>query len=247
MRWSFYELQELQDSFLQKEITTFKDEYYKEFDLIFNTFRDNGYDDVWPGVCGADASQTKNEMEKMFYKCFNTIVTRCFGWGLPKTSLIPFADCINHHNVDSTYEFFCEELHAPMKDLSDSQDKYTIDINEFIDENRKLLELDNPDVHDQEDASYYTKSKMMFDVSDFWLEKKENEDEISKKFQALKFNKKLFKEDEVEEQEKFEITEKIQADVRSEKLTNRSIHTIKKYLMREESHNVTSKNLMESS
>ena len=47
-------------------------------------------------------------MELVFYKCFNLIVTRCFGWGLPKTSLIPFADCINHHNADSTYEFICE-------------------------------------------------------------------------------------------------------------------------------------------
>ena len=41
--------------------------------------------------------ETKDKMELLFYKCFNTIVTRCFGWGLPKTSLIPFADCINHH------------------------------------------------------------------------------------------------------------------------------------------------------
>jgi hypothetical protein len=36
---------------LEKEIKTFKDEYYNEFDLIFNTFRDNKYEHVWPGVC----------------------------------------------------------------------------------------------------------------------------------------------------------------------------------------------------
>lgn len=184
----------------------------------------------------------------MFYKCFNTIVTRCFGWGLPKTSLIPFADCINHHNVDSTYEFFCEDLHKPMQDLSDSQDKYTIDINEFIEDNRKLLELDNPDIHDQDDASYYTKSKMMFDVSDFWLnDGSKGEEKLEDKFQALKFNKKLFKEDEQLEQEQFDINEKISCDVRSEKLTNRSIHTIKKYLMREESYSVTPQNLLDAS
>ena len=110
-------------------------------------------------------------MEVLFYKCFNTIVTWCFGWGLPKTSLIPFADCINHHNVDSTYEFICEELHEPIRNLSDSQDQYFIDINEFIENNRKELDLDNPDIRDQEDASYYTKSKMMFDISDFYIAK----------------------------------------------------------------------------
>lgn len=198
MRWSYYELQELQDSYLQKEVTTFKDEYFKEFDLIFDTFRKNGYEHVWPGVCGEDAVKTKNEMEKLFYRCFNTIVTRCFGWGLPKTSLIPFADCINHHNVDSTYEFFCKELHEPLKDLTDSNENYNIDINEFISDNKALLDLDNPDVHDQDDASYYTKSKMMFDVSDFYLDQNEENEKRGDKFQALKINQKLFKEEPVD-------------------------------------------------
>ena len=32
------------------------------------------------------------------------MVTRCFGWGLPCTTMVPFADFINHHNVDSSYE-----------------------------------------------------------------------------------------------------------------------------------------------
>ena len=121
-------------------------------------------------------------MEKIFYRCFNTIVTRCFGWGLPKTSLIPFADCINHHNVDSTYEFFCKELHEPIKDLTDSNENYNIDINEFISDNKALLDLDNPDVHDQEDASYYTKSKMMFDFSDFYLDQNEEGEKRGDKF-----------------------------------------------------------------
>jgi hypothetical protein len=119
MRWSYYEVCELQDTYLEREIQTFRDEYFKEFDLIFDTFRKNGYEDVWPGVCGEDKSETKSKMEKLFYKCFNTIVTRCFGWGLPKTSMIPLADCINHHNVDSTYEFICEQLHEPLRGLSD--------------------------------------------------------------------------------------------------------------------------------
>lgn len=171
MKWAEEEVTELQDAFLQREVKTFKEEYYREFDLIFDTFRQHKYEDVWPGVCAGKYKETKDKMEVLFYKCFNTIVTRCFGWGLPKTSLIPFADCINHHNVDSTYEFICEELHEPIRNLSDAQDQYFIDINEFIENNRKELELDNPDIRDQEDASYYTKSKMMFDISDFYIEK----------------------------------------------------------------------------
>lgn len=152
-------------------------------------------------------------MEPFFYKCFNTIVTRCFGWGLPKTSLIPYADCINHHNVDSTYEFICEELHEPIKFESDKEELYSIDIAEYIKDKRKQLDLDNTPI-DQDDASYYTKSKMMFDISDFYFDDGEE-----------RKNSKAFKEDE--------------EDMRSKKLTNRSIHTIKKMLIREEAYKVT--------
>ena len=135
MRWAEEEIKELQDSFLQREIKIFKEEYEKEFWLIFETFRTNKYDNVWPGVTDPDKEKTGKYMEEVFYKCFNIIVTRCFGWGLPKTSLIPFADCINHHNVDSTYEFICKDLHRPIIQIEDTDDKYCIDINEFIKEN----------------------------------------------------------------------------------------------------------------
>jgi hypothetical protein len=76
---------------------------------VFECVYSNKYEELWPGITNPEKTkeQIEKEMEPIFYRCFNTIVTRCFGWGLPKTSLIPFADCINHHNVDSTYEFIC--------------------------------------------------------------------------------------------------------------------------------------------
>jgi hypothetical protein len=37
-------------------------------------------------------------------RAFASVVTRCFGWSLPSTMVVPFADFINHHNVDSSYE-----------------------------------------------------------------------------------------------------------------------------------------------
>lgn len=194
MRWSEHEVQELQDSYLEREIKTFREEYYKEFDLIFETFREHEYEDIWPGITAGEAEETKAKFEPIFYRCFNTIVTRCFGWGLPKTSLIPFADCINHHNVDSTYEFICQELHEPLVELNDQslEDRYSIDINTFIEDNRKQLQLDNPEQQDADDATYYTKSKMMFDISDFYLDQEESEQPDRT---SLKLNKKLFLED----------------------------------------------------
>lgn len=65
-----------------------------------------------------------------------------------------------------------------------------------------MLDLDNPETRDAEDASYYSKSKMMFDISDFYLADSED------------------------------AGEEVKEDVRSSKLTNRSIYTIKKNLIR---------------
>jgi hypothetical protein len=145
--------------------------------MIFDVFYEKKYNQVWPGI--VDESKSKQELsqlfEPIFYKCFNTIVTRCFGWGLPKTSLIPFADCINHHNVDSTYEFICRELHEPIKHMSEKDDTYSLDVNQFIEDNKQMLGLDNPE--DIDDQTYYTKSKMCFDISDLYLGDDENESE----------------------------------------------------------------------
>ena len=124
---------------MQREIIAFRQDYYKEFENIFDTFRKNGYEEIWPGVTQGEYENTKKKFEEIYYWSFNVIITRCFGWGLPKTSFIPFADCINHHNVDSTYEFICEELHEPLRDLKDKNDTYSVNINEFIEENKKDL------------------------------------------------------------------------------------------------------------
>lgn len=103
--------------------------------MIFELFYENKYEELWPGITNPDKTkeEIKEELEKVFYTSFNNVVTRCFGWGLPRTSMIPLADCINHHNVDSTYEFICKELHEPIKHFSeDKQSTYTININDFI-------------------------------------------------------------------------------------------------------------------
>ena len=31
---------------------------------------------------------------------YDLVVSRCFGWGLPCTMMVPFADFMNHSNVD---------------------------------------------------------------------------------------------------------------------------------------------------
>lgn len=36
-----------------------------------------------------------------FDLAFTITVTRCFGWSLPSTMIIPFADCANHFIIDN--------------------------------------------------------------------------------------------------------------------------------------------------
>ena len=67
---------------------------------------DNKYEDIIPGI--SDPSN-KDMLREKYISAYLTVISRCFGWGLPCTTLIPFADCINHHNVDSSYDLIKSE------------------------------------------------------------------------------------------------------------------------------------------
>lgn len=108
MLWNEDEIDELQDQILKKDIIHYRKEFDDEWELIYNTLSKNAYTDYFPGICDPDK---KEELKYVFTHSFVSVVTRCFGWGLPKTSMIPFADCINHHNVDSTYELIHQRYH----------------------------------------------------------------------------------------------------------------------------------------
>jgi len=36
---------------------------------------------------------------EVFVKLYAQVCTRCFGWGLPFTSMVPMADNLNHNDV----------------------------------------------------------------------------------------------------------------------------------------------------
>lgn len=138
MLWKEDEMNELQDAILKKDIIHYRKEFDDEWDLIYTTLSRPTYEDYFPGITDPEA---KESLKKTFTYSFVSVVTRCFGWGLPKTSMIPFADCINHHNVDSTYELIHKEYHR------------------YID-----LEPSHPLRGPQ---AYYTTSKVEEDYTDF--------------------------------------------------------------------------------
>ena len=97
----------------------------------------NAYTLEFPRI---DEPEERPKFDKLWMKSFVSVVTRCFGWGLPRTSMIPFADCINHHNVDSTYELIHTKYH---------------------------MAADTPEDPSRGPPQYYTKSKLEMDFSDF--------------------------------------------------------------------------------
>jgi hypothetical protein len=100
MLWKESELSEFQDAVLKASILAYRVDFDEEWDLCYKVLRQ--YDKYFPGL--ADESKYEQNTQ-LFIRAFGTVVTRCFGWGLPCTTMVPFADFINHHNVDSSYEF----------------------------------------------------------------------------------------------------------------------------------------------
>ena len=47
----------------------------------------------------------------LFEEVYDMVVSRCFGWQLPGTMVIPFADCLNHYNSDTQFEMFNPFFH----------------------------------------------------------------------------------------------------------------------------------------
>lgn len=57
---------------------------------------------------------------KLFYKFYAQVCTRCFGWGLPSTAMIPMADNFNHSDVTVVQEI----VHKPSHITADTSSKY---------------------------------------------------------------------------------------------------------------------------
>jgi hypothetical protein len=70
-----------------------------KFNMVFQTLRLNGYEELWPGVSGPEG-QAREKFETLFLDCLNLAETRLFGHQ-PKPRMVPFADFVNHHNVFS--------------------------------------------------------------------------------------------------------------------------------------------------
>jgi len=118
--WSDKELAELQDHELSTEARRYKREIDEEWLLVKALL------EKYPGIFSMSA-MTK----QLFIFVYSNVVTRCFGWSLPCTMMVPVADSLNHGAVDASNEMFNARLHPLAKagpaptSLADDVEKYT--------------------------------------------------------------------------------------------------------------------------
>jgi len=82
------------------EIKEYRKDYESEFEMMSKIVAEN-----------AEVIRAENWNEEIFKKAFTCVVTRCFGWSMPSTMVVPVADNLNHFILDSSYELFHAKLH----------------------------------------------------------------------------------------------------------------------------------------
>jgi len=67
-----------------------------------------------------DVFDHKSITKEVFLKFLSQVCTRCFGWGLPSTSMVPMGDNFNHADVTVVQEIINKTLHKK----GDEESKY---------------------------------------------------------------------------------------------------------------------------
>ena len=98
--WTKDQILATQDPSLIRYSTDYKEELKKEWDELETLLRE--HPDIFP------ESVLKAEL---FYKIYAQVCTRCFGWGLPSTSMMPMADNFNHSDVKTKKQVVNKKMH----------------------------------------------------------------------------------------------------------------------------------------
>ncbi|CAD8069199.1 unnamed protein product [Paramecium primaurelia] len=124
--WRNRDLFNLQDQSLIDEFMYIQSEMDKSW------YKFKGVMNKYPQYYGCLTEEHKD----MFYWSNEFVMTRCFGWTLPSTSLVPMADMLNHSNINpATYHL----VNRLIEQNGQPNNRYTLK-RERID--LKLLELD---------------------------------------------------------------------------------------------------------
>lgn len=105
--WKPEEIDRLCDYELKKEAQVYREEVEYEWTELSKILP--LYGDTFKGAT-----------REIFFLMYNYACTRCFGWTLPSTMMVPLADFLNHQPCDTQYEIYQRQLHT-VKTSVDSQ------------------------------------------------------------------------------------------------------------------------------
>ena len=61
--------------------------------------------------------------KEVFYKYYNLACTRCFGWNLPDTMMVPLADFLNHLPIDTQFGVYSKRTHQIKSKVDSNEDR----------------------------------------------------------------------------------------------------------------------------
>ena len=98
--WSEDEMEMAEDFRIRFELHEYREELKKEWEQFELVLR--SYPDIFP---------ERYVSQALFYNQYAQVCTRCFGYSVNSTSMIPMADNLNHSSVDVTQELVNISLH----------------------------------------------------------------------------------------------------------------------------------------
>ena len=98
--WADHELEMLHDDHCTAQLQEYDAELQATWVLFEKVLLDN-----------KEIFESKFIDRDLFMLVYAQVCTRCFGYGLESTSMIPMADNLNHSSVDITNEMMCMKLH----------------------------------------------------------------------------------------------------------------------------------------
>ena len=97
--WSSEEVAQFMDKELEMDAELYKSEIETEWAQIEPVLQ-RYESELFPGYT-----------KELFLRMYNYACTRCFGWTLPSTMMVPLADFMNHLPIDTSYDVYSKASH----------------------------------------------------------------------------------------------------------------------------------------
>mmetsp|Transcript_2543 Transcript_2543/g.3535 ORF Transcript_2543/g.3535 Transcript_2543/m.3535 type:complete len:313 (-) Transcript_2543:1488-2426(-) len=106
--WPASQISQFMDKELQMDAELYAAEIETEWSQIEPIFKSN------PALFSGYTRE-------LFDRFYNFACTRCFGWTLPSTMMVPFADFMNHLPIDNEYNVYNKESHTEKQSVNSSK------------------------------------------------------------------------------------------------------------------------------